>query len=122
MSSSSPAIPDAVPQGIAETLASQDADTLRAISQYADALAQHREAQLKDELREASQQPIDDTPDEWDEEEWDDTIEEARDKADISRSKGTLTTKTIDERDYYYLQWREGDTVTSQYVAPVDPT
>lgn len=62
------------------------------------------------------------TPDDWNSDEWNDALEEAFEKADISRSKGTLTTKTIDDRDYYYLQWREGDTVTSQYVAPVVPS
>lgn len=61
-------------------------------------------------------------PDEWDDdEEWQEALREAFEKADIRRSKGTLTTKTIDERDYYYLQWREGDRVKSQYVAPVNP-
>jgi len=49
-------------------------------------------------------------------------VETAREKADIPVSKGTLTTKTINGRDYYYLQWRDGKTVTSQYVGPVDPT
>lgn len=64
-----------------------------------------------------------DTPDEWDDEdedEWQEALDEAFEKADIRRSKGTLTTKTIDEREYYYLQWREGDKVKSQYVAPVN--
>jgi|AntRauTorcE11897_2_1112592.scaffolds.fasta_scaffold07704_3 hypothetical protein len=62
------------------------------------------------------------TPDEWDDEElWEDNLETARKKADIAASKGTLTIKTINERDYYYLQWREGQKVRSQYVAPVDP-
>lgn len=64
-----------------------------------------------------------DTPDEWDDDqEWEETLQEAFDEAGIPRSKGTLTTKTIDERDYYYLQWREGEKVKSQYVAPVNPT
>ncbi|WP_424005679.1 hypothetical protein ACOZ4I_19895 (plasmid) [Haloarcula salina] len=62
-----------------------------------------------------------DVPDDWDDEEWDDSIDDAYEKAQISRSKGTVTTKTIDGRQYYYLQWREGDTVTSQYIGPVDP-
>jgi hypothetical protein len=61
-------------------------------------------------------------PEEWDSEEWNDALEDAFEKAEIPRSKGTLTTKTIDGRDYYYLQWREGDTITSQYVAPVNPS
>jgi hypothetical protein len=63
-----------------------------------------------------------DTPDNWnDEEDWREALEDAWKEADIPRGKGTLTTKTIDGRDYYYLQWREGDTVTSQYVGPVSP-
>jgi len=62
------------------------------------------------------------TPDGWgDDEEWEDKLETAREKAAISESKGTLTTKTINGREYYYLQWREGEKVKSQYVAPVDP-
>jgi len=76
-----------------------------------------------DTAAEADDQPTEqpDTPEEWDEDEWDDQVESAREKAAISSTKGSLTTKTIDGRDYYYLQWREGDTVTSQYVGPVDP-
>ncbi len=42
-------------------------------------------------------------------------------EGDLARAKGTLTTKHIDGRDYYYLQWRDGDTIHSQYVAPVSP-
>lgn len=62
------------------------------------------------------------TPNDWnDDEEWEDALEAARQKAAISPSKGTLTTKTINGREYYYLQWREGEKVKSQYVAPVDP-
>lgn len=62
------------------------------------------------------------TPDEWDDEdEWRDAVEDAFEKADIEQSRGTLTTKTIDGCDYYYLQWREDNSVNSQYVAPVTP-
>lgn len=61
-------------------------------------------------------------PEEWDDkDEWREALDEAFEKAEIPRSKGTLTTKTIDDRDYYYLQWREGDSVKSEYVAPVTP-
>jgi hypothetical protein len=62
-----------------------------------------------------------DPPEEWEGEEWEDALEDAFEKADIRRSKGTLTAKSIDGRDYYYLQWREGETVSSQYVGPVTP-
>jgi hypothetical protein len=67
----------------------------------------------------STEQP--DTPEGWDADDWDDQLESAREKAAISSTKGTLTTKTIDGRDYYYLQWREGDSVRSQYVGPIDP-
>ena len=74
----------------------------------------HREDIDLDELSPAA-------PEDWADEEWESAVEEAFEKADVPRSKGTLTTKTIDGRDYYYLQWREGETVTSQYVGPVSP-
>lgn len=63
-------------------------------------------------------------PEEWAENanEWDEKINEAYEAAEIARSKGTLTVKTIDDREYYYLQWREGEQVKSQYVAPVGPS
>lgn len=66
-----------------------------------------------------------DLPDEWgdeDQEEWEEALDEAFEKADVRRSKGTLTTKIIDDREYYYLQWREGEKIRSQYVAPVHPS
>jgi len=116
-----PPAPDSIPQYIRDGLEKQDAATLRAISQYADRLADHREEQAQRELEQERERDIDDEPDEWDNEDWDDALEDAYDKADIPESKGTLTTKTIDGRDYYYLQWREGDKVKSQYVAPVVP-
>ncbi|MDS0261221.1 hypothetical protein NDI56_17615 [Haloarcula sp. S1CR25-12] len=62
------------------------------------------------------------TPDGWEDgDAWEDKVETAREKAAIPPSKGTLTTKTIKGREYYYLQWRDGEKVKSQYVAPVDP-
>ena len=62
-------------------------------------------------------------PDEWegDDEEWEEAVEEAFEKADIKRSKASRVTKTINDNEYYYLQWREGDTVQSQYIGPVNP-
>lgn len=62
------------------------------------------------------------TLDDWDgDEEWEDKLEAAREKASISPSEGTLTTKRINGREYYHLQWREGEKVKSRYVATVDP-
>jgi len=63
-----------------------------------------------------------DIPEEWDDDEWEEKLGEAREDAEIPRSKGTITTKIIDEREYYYLQWREDEQVKSQYVTPVSPS
>jgi len=95
------------------------------IEQHRQKAIEHVEA-LVAELEKSTQAEISDdsveTPDGWDDdEEWEDKLEAAREKATISASKGTLTTKTINGREYYYLQWREGEKVKSQYVAPVDP-
>lgn len=101
---------DSIPAGLTETYerALEDVETLCAELEAA---------------AETDDQPTADptTPEEWDEDDWEDQLAEAREKAEISRTTGTLTTKTIDDRDYYYLQWRDGDTITSQYVGPVDP-
>ena len=60
------------------------------------------------------------TPDGWDDEdEWEKRVEEAHENSDMPPEKGMLTTKTIGERQYYYFQWREGEQVKSQYVAPL---
>ena len=62
-----------------------------------------------------------DPPDDWNKYEWEDALDEAFEQAEVKPSKATLTEKTIDGRDYYYLQWRDGDKVRSQYVGPVTP-
>jgi hypothetical protein len=113
--------PDSASKYIVEGLQKQDPDTLRALAEYAEQLAAELEAEAAAEL-EADAVEVDDPPEGWaDADAWDDALKEAREKADLAAGKGTLTVKTIDGRDYYYLQWREGSTVTSQYVAPVTP-
>jgi hypothetical protein len=62
-------------------------------------------------------------PDDWagTQEEWNEVMEEAKEKAGPQRGRPHLSRKEIDGRDYYYLQWRNDGEVISQYVAPVDP-
>ncbi|MFC6943249.1 hypothetical protein ACFQE8_25385 [Salinirubellus sp. GCM10025818] len=112
--------PDSAPKYIVEGLNKQDADTLHELADYAKRLAEWRTAQAAAELEEEATD-VDGTPEEWDDDEWDDALDEAREKAELPSGKGALTVKTIDDRGYYYLQWREGSTVKSQYVAPVSP-
>mgnify|MGYP006303290563 FL=1 len=115
-----PDAPSSLPKYLREGTQKQDAQTLRDLAEYAVALADHREVQAESELEE---QAVDeDVPEEWDEDEWAEHIDEARENADIEGSKGTLTTKQIDGRGYFYLQWREGSKIKSQYVAPETPS
>lgn len=92
-----------------EAVQAAHAEAIRAVDELLARLAE--EPQARDE----------ETPDDWDDDEWDEAIEQAVEKAEIAVGTGTITTKTIDEREYYYLQWREGERVKSQYVGPVEP-
>lgn len=79
-------------------------------------LVEYQEAQLQREL-EQSAVDEDELPSErWTQDEWEQTINDV----DVP-GKATLTVKTINDNDYYYYQWREGDKIKSGYVAPVSP-
>jgi len=62
-------------------------------------------------------------PEEWSdlEDEWNQKMQDAIEKAESIPAKPSLTTKEIDGTGYYYLQWRSGESVQTQYVAPVEP-
>lgn len=115
-SESEPTPPESAPKYLREGLPKQDPETLRAIAEFAEAYADYREQELEDELEEESvgdQIP----PKGWSEQQWEETV------ADVDApEKATLTVKTINDNDYFYYQWRDGDSVKSEYVAPVDPS
>jgi hypothetical protein len=110
-----------LPKYLVEGVEKQSPDRLRRLAEYAEQMADYKEEKAARELEERADQDVDTTPDDWNEDEWEDVVVDAREEADLASGKGTLTTKTIDDRDYYYLQWREGDNIKSQYVAPVTP-
>ena len=116
-----PDTPSNLPQYLIDGVEKQSPEKLRQLAAYAEAMADWMEAETQRELEAQADQSTTETPEEWDDDEWDEAVDDARDEADIPASKGTLTTKTIDGRDYYYLQWREGSKIKSQYVAPVTP-
>lgn len=60
------------------------------------------------------------TDDQW-EEKVQAALGKARDENGRLRGRPAISRKEIDGSAYYYLQWRSGDTVQSQYVAPVEP-
>ena len=55
-------------------------------------------------------------PNNWSQDDWNDALADAD-----APSRATLTTKTIDGRDYYYYQWHEKGKTKSEYIAPVSP-
>lgn len=111
-----PSPPPELPKYLREGVDRQGPELLQELAVYAARLAAWRAAEAEVEGADP-----DDVPDEWAGDEWDEVVEEAREQAGLPPEKGTLTTKHIDDRDYYYLQWREGEKIKSQYVAPVAP-
>lgn len=108
-----PEAPSRLPKYLREGLQKQNIEDLRVVAEFAEELAAYREQRQQRPLTNRDQDVVP--------EEWDDELEGAREKADLPETKGALTTKTIGDREYYYLQWREGDKIRSQYVAPVTP-
>jgi hypothetical protein len=113
--------PSNLPQYLATVVEKQSPEELRDLAAYAERMAEWMEAEAQRELEKRADQSATEPPDEWDDDEWEEAVDDARKEADLPASKGTLTTKTIDGRDYFYLQWREGSKIKSQYVAPVVP-
>jgi hypothetical protein len=116
-----PNAPSNLPQYLISGVEKQSPEELRDLAAYAEQMAAWMEAEAQRELEERADQSATETPEEWDDDEWEEAVDDAREDADVPASKGTLTTKTIDGRDYFYLQWREGSKIRSQYVAPVTP-
>ena len=100
---------DDAPKYIREGLTKQDPDTLRAIAERAQQLAEKKETLLESKIE---QRAVDESKHDVDLDEID------RDQAPAG---ATLVTKNIDDRDYYYWNWRADGTVKSEYIRPVNP-
>mgnify|MGYP000371511899 FL=1 len=105
MSHEPPAPPANLPTEIVNTLNESDPEHLRDVATYAEALADHKEREVRLE-ESADQEELNERPD---------------DLPDDVPSKATITIKEINDNRYYYWQWREGDQVKSKYKSPVDP-
>lgn len=124
-------VDDGRDERVAQTVVADRETAKRVASEMAaaaaDLAAVHREPSvgLRTILKEEVERSEVDTPDAWDSGwdsgRWENALEEAFEEADVSRAAASLTIKSIDGQDYYYLQWREGPKVTSQHVGPVDP-
>ena len=120
MVSKPPEPPKGWPKYLRDGIPKQDVETLREIAQYADELAVDKIEAAEAELEQQSEDE-DDLADEWEDDKWEDVVEDAYDKADLARSKGSITVNHIDGRGYYYLKWSENGEFKSQYIAPVEP-
>jgi hypothetical protein len=105
MSYEPPTPPSSLPTDIVNVLNESTPDRLRDVATYAEALAEHKEREVRFE-EEADQGEVEERPD---------------DLPDDVPAKATITIKEINDNRYYYWQWREGDKVTSKYKGPVNP-
>ncbi|WP_226023994.1 hypothetical protein [Halomicrobium salinisoli] len=105
MSDEPPSPPGNLPMDIVDALNEATPEELRDVARYADALAEHKEREVRLE-EETDDADVEKQPD---------------DLPDDVPSKATITIKEINDNRYYYWQWREGETVTSKYKGPVNP-
>jgi hypothetical protein len=114
--------PSDAPKYIIEGFEKQDPDTLRELAEYANELADKKISELRAKIEENSVAMEDGVPEVADEEDWspEDWQEATADNS--APPKATVTVKNIDGNDYFYHQWREGNSVKSEYIAPVNPS
>lgn len=105
MSAGPPTPPAELPVTIVDTLNGYSPNRLQHVARYAEALAKYKSRESTPE-EETDEDGIDERP---------------TDLPDDVPSKATITIKEINDNQYYYWQWREGDTVTSKYKGPVGP-
>ena len=116
-----------LPKYIVEGLQKQDRETLRAVANYAQDLRVYRAARVgADRTTANSHQTKQATADELSTKAQEKGISD--DAADwrtmVDKGvplKASIVTKTINDNEYYYFQWREGDRIKSEYLAPVRP-
>lgn len=114
-----PAPPRDAPQDIIDRLQQQPPDRLEAIASYAEQLATVKraaETESDGAVEPGDRVSFADAPDEWSADAWNDVTDDCS-----APPRASVTVKEIDGRSYYYYQWREGDAVKSEYIAPVNP-
>ncbi|WP_323173682.1 hypothetical protein [Natrialba sp. PRR66] len=105
MSYEPPTPPADLSTELVKSLNKSSLDRLQDIARYAEALAEHKEREVRLE-EESNEVDAEERPD---------------DLPDDVPAKATITIKEINDNRYYYWQWREGDKVTSKYKGPVNP-
>lgn len=115
-----PTPPSSIPNDITNRLQSQNTESLEAIIEYAQELQTYQQTQAEKELQAQAESGhrLDEAPEEWDDDEWEEQVEEKIHTDSDVPSGGYVCEKQIDGRVYLYYQWRDGDTVKGKYLAP----
>lgn len=104
------------PKYIVEGFQKQDPELLEKLATYAEELAAEKSKQIEDQIEEDSVE-LNDPPEGWEREQWENTLSDTE-----APKKACVTKKDINGREYYYYQWRDGDSIKSEYIAPVNPS
>jgi hypothetical protein len=147
MTDSSGGSPKGVPADAVSALEDLSPEQLRAIAEYATALAERRADGPSDTAEHDSDEGLTlsarsdrstpetsahsqsessgsktnlDRPETTSDRPDTDTRDRPDDPPDGVPAKATLTEKEINDNRYYYWQWRDGDTIRSKYVRPVN--
>ncbi|WP_435320958.1 hypothetical protein [Haloarchaeobius sp. TZWSO28] len=100
-----PSPPEEVAQYVIDGLNRQDADKLRRIASYSNALANWKEAAGATDQRSGENE--------------DDQAADQDDRPSAVPAKASTVVKKINNNRYYYWQWRDGDKIRSKYKGPV---
>ena len=96
-----------IPDSVAEEMAEMTVPDLRHLAQRAEELADRKHEENKPRKRSAAEVKY--------------NVDKHEFPRDEAPPRATLVTKCIDERDYFYWNWREDNHVRSEYIQPVNP-
>lgn len=113
--SDEPLLDSKLPQYLVESVERQSPERLLMVAKWARELAEYKSTQVEEEARRAE---IDNEQKVELEERGIDV--DPADYEDVPANP-CITTKTIKGNGYYYWQWRDGKSIKSEYIAPVNP-
>lgn len=114
-----------LPKYLRGPLEKQSPERLEVVATYASELAEWKRQQRQGELeRRRAEEEVD--GDQLEELEERDVSTDPMDYDDVPTSGAYITVKTTKQTaqkkyQYFYWQWREGDSWKNEYIAPVDP-
>jgi len=77
-----PQPPQALPKYLIDGVEKQSPENLRELACYAEQMADYKEAEAQRELAAQADRSTTEVPEEWDDNEWDDAVDDAREEAD----------------------------------------